>query len=56
MFLTQGSTPISDQAPELLVSNMMQKGGNLMPPCMPLSEHHEYLDPLAPLLADCLEK
>ena len=30
--------------------------GNLVPPCMSLSEHHEHLDPLAPLLADCLEK
>ena len=34
MFLTQRSAPISDQAPGLLVWNMMQKGGNLVPPCM----------------------
>ena len=27
---------------------MMQKWGNLVPPCILLSEHHDHPDPLAP--------
>ena len=40
--------------------NMMQKGGNPVPSCIPVSERHEHPDPLAlrhcPLLADCLDE
>ena len=38
---------------------MTQKWGDPVPPCMPVSEHHEHPEPLAPwhfpLLADYLE-
>ena len=47
---------IADQAPRFGLKHDADRGQPRASVYIPLSEHHEHLDPLAPLLADCLEK